>query len=286
MSGSTGSLLNEASGAGRLLEEAAGAGRIVVFCGIPGVGKSLLLREQARIASAAGRKVSLLQWDVSRQAFEIPNVLRRYPEVAGSTHVMIRRAVGLWARAALADWIEAHPDPEHLLLVEAPLVGGRLAELAHRSDDNAEALLSAADTRFYIPAPTVEVRLAIEEARRAESAAHRHARDAASAIPTLVDELWEMVAQTARRLQIGSAESLSRYSPEAYFSVYRRVLRHRTVTKLTIEEVVRADGSPHELAVPVEELVPSAAQVAALIARAEHEGEESVAARAALWYDT
>jgi hypothetical protein len=286
MSASTGSLLNEASEAGRLLQAAARAGRIVVFCGIPGVGKSLLLREQARVASAAGRKVSLLQWDVSRQAFEIPNVLRRYPEVAGSTHVMIRRAVGLWARAALVDWIDTHPAPEHLLLIEAPLVGGRLAELAHRSDDGAETLLSGADVRFYIPTPTVAVRFAIEAARRAETAAHRHVRDAANAIPTLVDELWEMVAQTALRLQIGSAESLSRYSPEAYFAVYRRVLRHRTVTKLPVEEVVSAGGSPHDLAVPLEELIPGAAQVAALLARAEHEGDESVAARAALWYDT
>jgi hypothetical protein len=286
MSGSTRSLLNEGSDAWRLLKVAARDARVVVFCGIPGVGKSLLLREQARVAVAAGRKVSLLQWDVSRQAFEIPDVLRRYPEVAGATHVMIRRAVGLWSRNALVDWIRAHPDPEHLLLIEAPLVGGRLAELAHRADDSAETLLSAADVRFYIPTPTVEVRLAIEAARRAETTTQRHARDATNAIPTLVDELWEMVAQTALRLQLGSAESLSRYSPESYFAVYQRVLRHRTVSKVMVAEVVSAADSPHDFDVPLEELIPSAAQVAALLARAEHEGDESVAARAALWYDT
>jgi hypothetical protein len=58
------------------------------------------------------------------------------------------------------------------------------------------------------------------------------------------------------------------------------------VTRLPVEEVVSAGGSPHELAVPLEELIPGAAQVAALLARAEQEGDESVAARAALWYDT
>lgn len=286
MSGSTRSLLSETSDAWRLLSAAASAARMVVFCGIPGVGKSLLLREQARIAIAAGRKVSLLQWDVSRQAFEIPDILRRYPEVGGSTHVMIRRAVGLWSRSALADWIHTHPSPQHLLLIEAPLVGGRLAELAHRSDDSAETLLSRSDVRFYIPTPTVEVRLAIEAARRTETLTHRHARDAASAIPTLVDELWDMIAQTARQLRIGSAESVSRYSPEAYFAVYRTVLRHRAATKVMIEEVVSVDGSPHELDEPLEELSPNPTQVADLIARAEQEGTESVAARAALWYDT
>jgi hypothetical protein len=286
MSGSTRSLLKEESDAWRLLNAAAGGARIVVFCGIPGVGKSLLLREQARIAIAAGRKVSFLQWDVSRQAFEIPDTLRRYPEVGGSTHVMIRRAVGLWSRTALVDWTHTHPSPQHLLLVEAPLVGGRLAELAHRYDDSAETLLSRVDVRFYIPTPTVEVRLAIEAARVAETVTHRHARDAANAIPTLVDELWDVVAQTARQLRIGSAESLSRYSPEAYFAVYRTVLRHRAATKVMIEDVLSVDGSPHEFDEPLEELTPSASQVAALIARAEREGAESVAARAALWYDT
>jgi hypothetical protein len=282
------SLLSHGSGAWRLLNDAARDARIVVFCGIPGVGKSLLLCEQIHIAMAAGRKVSLLQWDVSRQAFETPDILRRYPEVGGSTHVIIRRAVGLWAREALCNWIEAHPEPPHMLLVEAPLIGGRLSELAHRLDDDAEALLSRSDVQFYIPTPTVEVRRTIEAARRAEMATNRHARDAANAIPTLVDELWQMVAATARKLRIECADSLSVYSPDAYFAVYQAVLRHRVGTKVLIDEVVPIHGSPHEFDFlePIEELAPPEAQVPSLIAQAEREGHEAVASRAALWYDT
>ena len=279
-------LLSHGSDARRLLNDAARDARIVVFCGIPGVGKSFLLREQVRVATAAGRQVSLLQWDVSRQAFETPEILRRYPEVGGSTHVIIRRAVGLWSREALCHWIATHPDPRHLLLIEAPLVGGRLTELAQRLDDGAEALLSRSDVRFYIPTPTVEVRRAIEAARRAEMAANRHARDAANAIPTLVDELWQMVADTARQLRIDRPDSLSIYSPDAYFAVYKAVLRHRAVTKVMIDEIVSIHESPHDFDESLEELAPPAAQVPGLIAEAEREGEEPLAARAVLWYDT
>jgi hypothetical protein len=280
------SLLSPASDAWRLLNDAARDARMVVFCGVPGVGKSFLLREQVRIAAAAGRKVSLLQWDVSRQVFEVPDVLRRYPEVGGSTHAMIRRAVGLWSREAVSDWMATHPDPRYLLVMEAPLVGGRLAELARRVDDRAEALLSRPDVRFYIPTPTAEVRRAIEAARRAETTSNRHARDAANAVPAVVDELWQMVADTARKMRIEFAGALSSYSPEAYFAVYRAVLRHRNVSKVMIDEIVCAGGSPHDRDEPLEELAPTAALVPDLIARAEREGDEWVAARALLWYET
>jgi hypothetical protein len=279
-------LLSEGSAAWRLLAAAARTARIVVFCGIPGVGKSFLLREQLRLALAAGRRVSLLQWDVSRQAFETPAILGRYPELQGSTHAMIRRAVGIWLRDAIVQWSDTHSDPAHLLLIEAPLAGGRMSELAYRMEDRAESLLSGRDAHFYVPTPTREVRLAIEAARRAEMLSHRHARDAANAVPALVDELWQMVAQTAERLNIPIAEPLSIYSPEAYFAVYRTVLRHRPVTEVPVEEIVSGAGSPHALDKSAEELVPAAVDVAALIARAESEGDESVAARAARWYET
>jgi hypothetical protein len=278
-------LLSRESAAWRLLDAAARDARIVAFCGIPGVGKSLLLREQAQMARSMGRRVTLLQWDVSRQAFETAQILSRYPEIEGATHVVIRRAVGLWARQAIVQWSESHPAPQHLLLVEAPLVGGRLSELAHQADDRAESLLRCSDARFYIPTPTTDVRRAIEAARRSEAASHRHERDAANAVPTLVDELWQTVARTAHQLRLDPAQSLAAYSPEVYFGVYRTVLRHRLVTKVPVEEVIADPGSPHDFAEPFEELAP-ASEVPALLAQAESEGIESVAARTERWYET
>ena len=57
--------------------------RMVFFAGLPGVGKSLFIRELARVAHAMGRTVHLLQWDVARPAFLSPAILARYPERDG-----------------------------------------------------------------------------------------------------------------------------------------------------------------------------------------------------------
>jgi hypothetical protein len=259
---------------------------VAVFCGIPGVGKSLLLREQLRLARAAGRNVTRLQWDVCRQSFELPGILARYPEINGSTHVVIRRAVGLWARPAIAAWAAEHSNPRDLLLIEAPLVGRRLAELAESADDPAEALLAADTTRFFVPTPTRAVRAAIERARRTEMSSHRHARDAANASPELVDELWRVVATTAVALRLGKDDDHGEYSPELYFAVYRRVLRHRRVEELPIAEIVSDAGSPHDAGIDTDEVVPSALQAQSLVERAAAEGDSLLAARADRWYVT
>src|ERR1700709_2254225 len=73
--------------------------RILVIAGLPGIGKSLLTQQAARLARTAGRDVCLLQWDVARAAFATDEAVRmRYPEVAGITHAVIRLAVDKWSR--------------------------------------------------------------------------------------------------------------------------------------------------------------------------------------------
>lgn len=268
------------------LEQAAADARIVVFCGIPGVGKSLLLREQHALALQRGRRVSRLQWDISRQAFEIPAILSRYPEEDGSTHVVIRRAAGLWVRAAIEHWHRIHPSLNDLLLVEAPLVGGRFSELARAAADAAEPLLNAAHTRFFVPTPTSQVRLAIEAARRAETQNHRHARDRANASPQLVDALWREVAATAARMRLGSEDAAATYSPELYFSLYQTVLRHRRVSRLAIDRVVADQGSPHDLHAATEELAPSAEEVQQAISVTATQDLAALAEQTARWYET
>ncbi|MGH8239162.1 MAG: hypothetical protein ACREXP_19380 [Steroidobacteraceae bacterium] len=280
------SRLNPATAARQILEAAAREARYIVFCGIPGAGKSFLLREQLGLAVAAGRSVSLLQWDVMRQAFEQPAVLSRYPEIGGSTHAMIRRAVGLWVRGAIARWATEHSRPTHVLLIEAPLVGGRMIELARHVHDAAEPLLSGPDARYFVPSPSVEVRAAIEAARREEMSSHRHARDAANAPPQLVDELWQLVAMTAARLGLASGVDTSAYSPDLYFAVYQAVLHRRAVTRVPVEEIIHSASSPYEFGAQFPELAPSAVEVNELIARAESEGLAQVTAAAECWYES
>ena len=53
--------------------------RMVFLAGLPGTGKSLLIQQLAIMAQQAGRVVDLLQWDVTRAAFETAAILQKYP---------------------------------------------------------------------------------------------------------------------------------------------------------------------------------------------------------------
>src|SRR5262245_66694717 len=106
--------------------------RMVFFAGLPGTGKSLLIRELAHLAHARGRRIHLLQWDVARPAFEASLPGLRYPQERGVTHGVIRIAVGRWARVALARWHAQHAGHGDLLNGETPFVARRLVELCPR----------------------------------------------------------------------------------------------------------------------------------------------------------
>src|SRR6187401_1123619 len=121
---------------------------MVFVAGLPGVGKSLFIRELARAAHAAGRTVHLLQWDVVRLAFASPSIDARYPERDGITHAVIRKAVGRWARAAVLRWYRAHHASTHILIGEVPIIGNRLLELVQVQDNEAEPLLAGIDALF------------------------------------------------------------------------------------------------------------------------------------------
>jgi MoxR-like ATPase len=54
------------------------ARRMVFVVGLPGTGKSLVVHQLVHVASAAGRAVHLLQWDVARPGFEASPAGRRY----------------------------------------------------------------------------------------------------------------------------------------------------------------------------------------------------------------
>ncbi|MFN8522223.1 MAG: hypothetical protein U0821_03865 [Chloroflexota bacterium] len=235
--------------------------RCLFVCGLPGVGKSLLLRHLVELATARNRTAHLLRWDVARGGFETPDVMARYPEVDGVTHAAIRLAVGAWARQAVHAWDVAHVGPRHVLIGELPLVGNRLSELAHRATDGAEPLLAGPGSLFLVPVPTVQVRQAIERARTREMTDPRHEQDAANAPPMLVTSLWDEVNAVAAKLGVPPAEGAD-YDPRVYTAVYRRVLRHRDVRVAPIESVWDVDDSPHALGAEVCELAPEASAVA------------------------
>jgi hypothetical protein len=249
--------------------------------GLPGTGKSLVIRELAHAAAEAGRTVHSVQWDVVRPAFEAAPAGRRYPLAAGVTHVVIRRAAGAWVRPALAAWHARHPEAVHLLIGELPLVGGRFIELVRPAGDAAEALLASPSCRFVVPVPSREVRIFIERERDRRMAQPHHAREREDAPGRVLRALWGELADAARRLVLPEARPLGTgdgpipYDPAVYEAVYRRVLSRRHAEVLPLTRVVKAGNrSAYDLDVPVRELLPS-----------ERDAEETVRAVEACYPD-
>jgi hypothetical protein len=277
-------ILPAGSRAHRMLSEAVQSCKAVVFAGLPGVGKTLLLQQTALLAHAAGRPLYLLQWDIARQAFETPEILARYPEVEGTTHAAIRRAAGFWVRGAVANWAAAHAGDDALLLGEAPFVGNRLIELARREADAAESFLAARSTLFIIPAPTLAVRRAIEATRQREIEQPLHARETANAPPNVLTLLMQELRAAGAALGVPGVRSEGGYDPEVYTAVYSRLLEHRQARALAIDECWPVVASPYELDVGVTELQPTPAEVADALARVEALGAVELQRAVRQWY--
>ena len=257
------------------LRELAQSHRMVFIAGLPGVGKSLLLRELAEAAHRHGRPVHLLQWDVARRPFNASALLARYPEVNGITHAVLRKAVGLWARDAVSTWAEHHDGDGAMLAGETPLIGHRFVELARPAADRAEAALSSDATRFLVPVPTVSVKEAIEAARAATTAKPRHERERNDAVPSVVRLLWAELFDAATQLAAvrGDHPPVNvGYDPETYLAVFSRALSHRNWEPLPVEVALQPqDRSVYDVDAPIVDLAPSEAEAQAYVARVERE---------------
>lgn len=255
---------------GRTLANAATARKIIFFAGLPGTGKSLYLQQQAVLAHRAGRQVHLMQWDTARAPFETDEMLRKYPEIAGVTHPMIRKAVGSWARGALANWAQAHPNDDHILIGELPVVGNRFSELLHCSPDAAEPLLSSDSCLFLLPIPSRALRQHIEGARELTIHAPRHDRESRDAPPSVVKAHWETVQKLAQQLDLAPTRNTTGYDPDSYRALFLYLLQNRHSQCLEADQVWPTVGSVYDLDVSVLELLATPDQVAqayALVSR-------------------
>jgi len=265
------------------------AHRMLFISGLPGVGKSLFIRELARVAHAMGRNVHLLQWDVVRPAFESRAILSRYPEQDGATHPVVRKAVGRWVRKAVTHWHREHASSSDILIGEVPLIGNRLVELAQVHLDEAEALLAGPETLFITPVPSAPVRAAIERARERTSAKPVNRRESADAPINILRELW---LDTRRRaVALGAAapatEAEPPFDPEAYAAVYRHLLRRRQAITLRMDVEIEQSASVYDLAVQVNDMIPSAAEAALVMSRLERDQTTAeIDADVARWFDS
>ncbi|MET0683381.1 MAG: hypothetical protein ABWZ29_08585 [Casimicrobiaceae bacterium] len=256
-----------------VLASIARAHRMVFISGLPGVGKSLFIRELARVAHAIGRDTHLLQWDVVRLAFESRAILARYPDRDGATHAVIRKAVGQWVRKAVVRWHREHGRSSSMLIAEVPLIGNRLVELAQVHADDAEPLLAGPETLFVTPVPSAPVRAAIERARERTSANPANPRESADAAINVLQELW--LDTRVRAVEIGAAapaaEARPPFDPQAYAAVYRHLLRRRKALTVRMDVELESNASVYDLAVEATDIVPSADEAAEILMRLERE---------------
>ena len=70
--------------------------RLVVFSGLPGVGKSLYINEFFRLAQELNVPIDLIQWDVARKAFETDLITERFPMGDGLVHNGLKLIAGEW----------------------------------------------------------------------------------------------------------------------------------------------------------------------------------------------
>jgi hypothetical protein len=259
--------------------------RMVFFAGLPGTGKSLLVHQLVHLASGAGRRVHLLQWDVARPVFEASPAGRRYPLADGVTHAVIRRAVGLWVRDALVEWNERHKEPEHLLVGETPFVGNRFVELARRIDDRAEALLTSPSCRFLIAVPSREVRSFLEAQRERRTGAPLHPREREDAPPHVLRDLWQNLATIAGTVPRGQIP----YDPLVYAGVYERVLQYRNAELVELDVILPTESlSVYDFSVAPRDLVPTETDAERFIDEVERRYPDSrvLDAEIAGWWQT
>jgi len=245
--------------------------RCIVIVGLPVTGKSALVRETARVAAARGRKVHLLQWDVARLAWDTPEILARFPEVEGVTHSAIRGAIGMWARPAMRRWFLQHAGDDDLLIIEAPIIAGRLAALAKRLDDRLEQHLAGEETLFVVIAPSVTLQRALRE-RRAREISAGNALEKHNASLDVVDVQLAAVEEAARRLG-NTPRTPGRYDPEFYLQLMCAVLRHRRVLTLRPDSLIDTQKSVYDFDHAVTRIEAAPEDVAWTLHAAERDPE-------------
>jgi hypothetical protein len=257
---------------GVVLADAARRCRMVFFTGLPACGKSFLLREQVKIASAAGRRVHLIRWDIGLAAFEQDAVLATYPGVADGTNPILRRAAGLWGRQAVARWETDHPDPADMLIGEVPIIGNRFSEFIEVRRDEAEAALSSDETLFIYPVPTRDVRHRLEDMRKATFAAPQHPDEAKDAPPSTMDLAWRLSCEKAVALGLVRAAEIDAgvaYDPAIYRLFFDHLLKHRRARAIDVDRLYPDGGPAHDLPSDTSELIATPGDVATAISATE-----------------
>lgn len=211
--------------------------KIIVFSGLPGVGKSLYINSFQAIAHNRGKDIDIIQWDVARKAFETEYISQHYPMGEGTVHNGLKMIAGLWLIDTVKQWLDFNKNSENILLIEAPLVGHRFVELVQKQNDQEiENILSSERCKIVIPIPSKKVREEIEAERNRQVSEDTKVWSGAK--PSVMLMLWKLTCGIAN--EFGKNIDLSEqppYDPEVYHFVFSKILKHRNVVALHIDEI-------------------------------------------------
>ena len=211
--------------------------KIVIFSGLPGVGKSLYINAFKAIAQNKAKDLDIIQWDVARKAFETDYISSYYPMGDGTVHNGLKLIAGLWLMDVVREWIDFNRSSDNILLIEAPLVGNRFIELMQKQlDDNLENFLSSELCQVVVPIPSTKVRAAIEAER--ERQVSEDAKVWSGAKPSVMLMLWKdtciIANEFGKKIDVSGQPP---YDPEIYLYVYSKILKHRNFVPLHIDEI-------------------------------------------------
>jgi len=225
----------------KVLEEVATTAKGVVFSGLPGVGKSLYIKEFLQIATTTGRQVTVIQWDIARKAFETPAIAKHFPMGDGVVHNGLKLSAGKWLLATIKNWLAKHTEQKDLLLIEAPLVGHRFVELAKIQDDPIlENFFQSEAFQMIAPIPSKKVREKIEADRAAQIS--EDAKVWSGAKPSVMLMLWKMICGIANEFGRNlPMDGQPPYDPEIYEFVFSKILKNRHFIPLHIDEVFKVN---------------------------------------------
>jgi len=213
--------------------------KIVIFSGLPGVGKSLYINAFKELAAREQVKLSVIQWDVARKAFETDEIISQFPTEDGMVHNGLKLMAGKWLMDEVQLWISEHDEDEEVLLIEAPLVGHRFIELiVPQTDAILENYLSHDVVQVVMPIPTKVVRKKIEAERNRQ--VKEDAQEWSGAKPSVMLILWKMTCEIANSFGKDiDTSGQPDYDPEVYEFVFSEILKHRNFVPLIIDEVFK-----------------------------------------------
>lgn len=211
--------------------------KVVIFSGLPGVGKSLYIKAFKAIAQDNNKDIDVIQWDIARKAFETEYIHSHCPMGDGTVHNGLKLIAGQWLIDTVKQWIDFNKNSDNILLIEAPLVGNRFIELMQKQpDENLENFLASNSCQVVVPVPSTDVRAAIEAERKRQVS--EDAKVWSGAKPSVMLMLWKDTCVIANEFgkQIDVSEQPA-YDPDIYKYVYSKILKHRHHILLEINEI-------------------------------------------------